>query len=51
MQKTYRDDEGNLQTTMSFEATDVPVMTFLLNQAYERVCLLKLADSEASSEE
>ena len=51
VQKTYRDDEGNLQTTGSFEASDVPVLTFLLNQAYEQVCLLKLADSEASSEE
>ena len=51
MSKSYRDDEGKLQRTTSFDAKEIPVLGTLLDQAYEAVLQQDLVVSERESEE
>lgn len=51
MSKAYRDDEGNIQRTGSFDASEVPVLGTLLDLAFEAVMEQQLTVSERESEE
>lgn len=48
--KAYRDDEGTLQRTGSFDLSDVPVLGMLLDRAYEAMIDQQLAASGRESE-
>jgi hypothetical protein len=49
--KSYRDEEGNLQRTTSFDANEIPLLETLLDQAYRAVIDLEMVYREPESEE
>lgn len=51
MAKSYRDDEGQLQRTSSFDSNDVPLLSMLLDRAYEEVIDEELVERETESEQ
>jgi hypothetical protein len=51
MSKAYRDEEGKLQRTGSFDASEVPVLGTLLNIAFEAVVNQQLHVGDRESEE
>jgi hypothetical protein len=51
MSKSYRDEEGNPQRTGSFDSSDIPVLSTLLDQAYEAVIEQQLVTNEREQEE
>lgn len=51
MSKSWRDDEGQLQRTTSFDSTDIPLLSALLAQAYDAVIQQNVVVTERESEE
>src|SRR2546425_988804 len=49
MAKSYRDEEGNFQRTTSFDVSEVPLLTTLLDQVYEAVIKQQLTEVELAA--